>query len=189
MCVCVCVYVCVYVYECLCVRVCVHACAHVCVRACVGVRVYVLCVCVCACVRVCACVCVCVKSYHVWRVLIYVTTYTYCMRTCTIYEHSCNASVSLVPDKIVNVTTWPDVSGTEAVIRTHWLASHSDVIISHYIVKYTLGGVEMNTTSTSEETVQVVKRGTLYRVAVAAVSVIGIGNFSDSAQGKSYNGG
>ena len=119
----------------------------------------------------------------------YVTTYTYCMCTCTIYVHSCNASVSLVPDKLMNVTTWPDVLGTEAVIRTHWLASHSDVIISHYIVKYTLDGVEMNTTSTSEETVQVVKRGTLYRVAVAAVSVIGIGNFSDLAQGKSYNGG
>lgn len=120
----------------------------------------------------------------------YVTIYIlYVYMHYILYVHSCNASVSPVPDKIMNVTTWPDVLGTEAIIRTHWLAPHSDVIISHYIVKYTLGGVEMNTTSTREETVQVVKRGTLYRVAVAAVSAIGIGNFSDSAQGKSYNGG
>ena len=122
-------------------------------------------------------------------VCVNVCYYTYCMCTCTIYVHSCNASVPVVPDKIMNVTTWPDVLGTEAIIRTRWLASHSDVIITHYIVKYTLGGLELNTTSTTKETVQVVKRGTLYRVAVAAVSAIGIGNFSDSAQGKSYNGG
>ena len=156
----------------VCVTVCVHVCVTVCVRVCVCV-----CVCVCMCVIIPCMVCV------------NVCYYTYCMCTCTIYVHSCNASVPVVPDKIMNVTTWPDVLGTEAIIRTRWLASHSDVIITHYIVKYTLGGVELNTTSTSEETVQVVKRGTLYRVAVAAVSAIGIGNFSDSAQGKSYNGG
>lgn len=89
----------------------------------------------------------------------------------------------------MNVTTNPDVSGMEASIRTHWIAPHSDVTISHYIIKYTLGGVETNAMSTSEEAVEVVKKGTVYLVSVAAVSAIGVGSFSDSTTGKSYDGG
>ena len=94
-----------------------------------------------------------------------------------------------VPEKVVNVTTRPDVSGMEATVWTHWIAPHSDVTISHYIIKYTFGGVEVNATSPREEAVQVVKKGTMYLVAVAAVSALGVGSFSDSTAGKSYDGG
>ena len=121
--------------------------------------------------------------------------YSYCMcivckcaYVCVHTLCSCYLTISAVPEKVVNVTTRPDVSGLEAIIRTQWIAPHSDVTISHYIIKYTLGGVETNTTSAREAAVEAVKRGQVYVVAVAAVSVMGIGNFSEPTEVKSYNG-
>lgn len=88
----------------------------------------------------------------------------------------------------MNVSTRPDVYEREAIIRTHWITPHSDATIDHYIVKYTLGGVETNATSTTEEAAEAVKRGHVYLVTVAAVSVIGVGMFSEPTEVKSYDG-
>ena len=95
---------------------------------------------------------------------------------------------SAVPEKVLNVSTTPDVSGSEAIIRTYWIAPHSDVTIDHYIIRYTLDGVETNAMSTREEAVEDVKRGQMYLVSVAAVSVIGVGKFSEPTEVMSYDG-
>ena len=112
------------------------------------------------------------------------------MSLCIFYLHNICLSV---PSNVIGVSIYPKVMSNQPTLHVNWSAPSSERPIQHYQVDYrvdTSGSWSTwspNPTSTSV-TLTDLQGGTTYQVRVRAVSEVGNGTWSDTANQTTSEG-